>query len=67
MADISDIKIKVTSSGAEEAAEALERLAFAADKASKAIEALNNLAHDGVTIKIIGNLCEVIVDKTEAE
>lgn len=66
MTDISDIKIKVTSSGAEAAAEVLERLAFAADKASAAIEELNNLAHGGVMIKIVGNMCEVIVDKTEA-
>ena len=60
-----ELQIKVTSEGAEQAAEMLERLSFAADKATASLEALNESAHGGVTIKIVGSLCEVIVSPPE--
>lgn len=65
MKEVSELSIKVDASGAEQAAEMLERLSFAADKATASLEALNNAAHGGVTIKIVGNLCEVIVSPPE--
>lgn len=65
MKEVSELSIKATSEGVEQAAEMLERLSFAADKATASLEALNESAHGGVTIKIVGNLCEVIVSPPE--
>ena len=49
---------------ANEATEALERLSAAANKALAAIEALDNAANGRVTINIVGDLCNVVIEPT---
>lgn len=62
-----NLGIEVTCSGAEEATEKLEQLADAADRACAALTSLNNQAHGGIVIQIVGDLCKVDIKPSSAE
>lgn len=54
-----DIKIAIDSSDAKQAAEHLDLIAKAAEKAKIALADLSKEIHGGVTIQIAGDLCRV--------
>ena len=50
---------------AAQAAEALERLTIAAEKATAALAELQNMSHGGISIKLVGDLCQVDIERPE--
>lgn len=57
-----NVELKISVDALADAADALNTLADAAERAKKAIDALNGAAHGGVNVKIVGQIatCEVL-------
>lgn len=53
------LKIEVDYSDVETASKHLDRLAEAADRARAALSGLNEEVHGGVTIQMVGDVCQV--------